>query len=127
MLFRSNVIKKRMCYRIGNGLNTWILEDPWIPNEPRFIPQAKSGISMDVHLMTDLIDGDTKQWHRGKLISLFEPLIVSKILNIQLPHIAQQDQVFWCLTPSGEFAVKSAYNAIIVSNSPNHPCMQEKD
>lgn len=78
---------------------------------------------MDVHLMAYLIDGDTKQWDRGKLISLFEPLIVSKILNIQLSHIAQQDQVFWCLTPSGEFTVKSAYNAIIVSNSPNHPYM----
>ena len=28
------VIKKGLCHRIGNGLNTWIWEDPWIPNEP---------------------------------------------------------------------------------------------
>ena len=32
------VIKKGLCHRIGNGLNTWIWEDPWIPNEPNLIP-----------------------------------------------------------------------------------------
>ena len=31
-------IKKGTCHRIGNGFNTWIWEDPWIPNEPDFIP-----------------------------------------------------------------------------------------
>ena len=37
------------------------------------------------------------------------------------------DQVFWCLTPSGEFSVKSAYNAIRGLNSPSHPHMLSKD
>ena len=80
------VIKKGMCHRIGNDYNTWIWEDPWIPNEPGFIPQAKSGAIDNVHLVVDLIDQDTRQWDRGKLSILFEPTTVNRILNIHLPY-----------------------------------------
>ena len=80
------VIKKGMCHRIGNDYNTWIWEDPWISNEPGFIPQAKSGAIDNVHLVVDLIDQDTRQWDRGKLSILFEPTTVNRILNIHLPY-----------------------------------------
>ena len=88
------VISKGLCHRIGNGLNTWIFEDPWVPNEPGFIPQARCGISIDVHLVANLIDQDTKQWDKGKHSILFEPPIVIKILNIHLSHQTMNDQVF---------------------------------
>ena len=76
------VISKGLCHRIGDGLNTWIFEDPWVPNEPRFIPQIRSGVSIAVHLVADLINQDTRQWDRGKLSILFDPPTVNKILNI---------------------------------------------
>ena len=50
------MIKKGLCNRIGNGLNTWIWEDPWIPNEPSLIPQARSGVTREAYLVVDLID-----------------------------------------------------------------------
>ena len=31
------VISKGLCHKIGNGLTTWIFENPWVPNELRFI------------------------------------------------------------------------------------------
>ena len=80
------VIKKGMCHRIGNRFNTWIWEDPWIPNEPGFISQARSGAIDNVHLVANLIDQDTRKWDRGKLSILFEPTTVNRILNIHLPH-----------------------------------------
>ena len=55
------VIKKGLCHRIGNGLNTWIWEDPWIPNEPRLIPQVRSGVTREAYLVADLIDQDSRQ------------------------------------------------------------------
>ena len=116
-----------MCHRIGNGFNTWIWEDPWIPNEPGFIPQARSGAIDNVHLVADLIDQDTRQWDRGKLSILFEPATVNRILNIHLPRQLLGDQVFWCLTSSGEFSVKSAYKTIRSSNTQTHPLLQAKD
>ena len=108
-----------MCHRIGNGFNTWIWEDPWIPNEPGFIPQARSGAIDNVHLVANLIDQDTRQWDRGKLSILFELATVNRILNIHLPHHLLRDQVFWYLTSSREFSVKSTYKAIRSSNSPS--------
>ena len=31
------VISKGLCHKIGNSLTTWIFENPWVPNELRFI------------------------------------------------------------------------------------------
>ena len=55
------VIKKGLCHRIGNGLDTWIWEDPWIPNEPRLIPQVRSEVTREAYLVADLIDQDSRQ------------------------------------------------------------------
>ena len=55
------VVKKGLCHRIGNELNTSIWEDPWIPNEPNLIPQVRSGATCEAHLVVDLIDQDSRQ------------------------------------------------------------------
>ena len=80
----SDVVKKGMCHKIGNVLNTWIQEDPWIPNETNLILQRRNGASLETHLVAELIDQDIGQWDRGKLHELFEPNIVTKILAIHL-------------------------------------------
>ena len=121
------VVKKGMCHKIGNGLNTWIWEDLWIPNETNLIPQRRNGASIEAHLVAELIDQDTRQWDRGKLHELFEPNTVNKILAIHFTQLSQQDQVFWFLNPAGEFTVRTAYNALRVLNYPPHPLLQSKD
>ena len=63
--------------------------------------------------MASLIDHDSRQWDRGKLFNLFNTETATKILKINLPHPQQNDQIFWCLSKSGSFLVKSAYMSII--------------
>ena len=121
------MIKKGLCHRIGNGLNTWIWEDPWIPNEPSLIPQVRSGATHEAYLVADLIDQDSRQWDRVLLSDLFEPATINRILSIHLSQQSVNDQVFWCLNPSGEFSMKSAYNAIRTPSFISHPVMQSKD
>ena len=121
------VIKKGLCHRIGNGLNTWIWEDPWIPNEPSLIPQARSGVTREAYLVADLIDQDSRQWDRGLLSDLFEPATINRILSIHLSQQSVNDQVFWCLNPSSEFSVKSAHNAFRTPSSISHPVLQGMD
>ena len=79
--------------------------------------------------MNGFNDRDTRQWDKGKLSILFEPSSVTNILNVHLPiHIhIQQDQIYWCLSHSGEFSVKSAYKAIRCSSHSRHTHMSSKD
>ena len=121
------MIKKGLCHSIGNGLNTWIWEDPRIPNEPNLIPQVRIGATCEAHLVVNLIGQDSRKWDRGLLSDLFEPTTVNKILSIHLSQQSINDQVFWCLNPSGEYSVKSAYNAIRTPTSTSHLVMQCKD
>ncbi|KAK7832800.1 putative ribonuclease h protein [Quercus suber] len=121
------VVKKGMCHKIGNGLNTWIWEDPWIPDETNLIPRRRNGATLEAQLVAEMIDQDTRQWDRGKLHELFEPNTVTKIMAIHINQLSQQDQPFWCLNPASEFTVKSAYNALRVSNYPHESVLQSKD
>ena len=84
-----DVVKKGMCHKIGNGLNTWIWEDPQIPNETNLILQRRNGASLEAHLVAELIDQDTRQRDRVKLHELFKPNTVTKILAIHLTQLSQ--------------------------------------
>nr|XP_023927580.1 uncharacterized protein LOC112038979 [Quercus suber] len=88
-----DVVKKGLCHKIGSGWNTWILEDPWVPEESDFTPKVKSGVVLTEHLVANLIDQEVDN-------------------GIGLSHRVSQDQIFWCLSPSGEYTVKSAYNIL---------------
>ena len=78
-------------------------------------------------MVVELIDQNTRQWDRGKLHKLFELDTVTKILAIHLTQLSQQDQVFWCLNPSSEYTVKTAYDALRVINYTPHPLLKSKD
>ena len=109
-----------LCHKIWNGWSTWILDDPWVLEKPDFTPKVKSGVVLSEHLVANLIDQDTRQWDRGKLAKLFVLELVNRILGIYLSYQVSQDQVFWSLSSSGEFSVKSAYNSLrSTSQSPN--------
>ena len=115
-----DVVKMGLCHKIWNGWSTWILDDPWVLEKPNFTPKVKSGVVLSEHLVANLIDQDTRQWDRGKLAKLFILELVNRILGIYLSYQVSQDQVFWSLSSSGEFSVKSAYNSLrSTSQSPN--------
>ena len=44
--------------------------DPWVLEEPNFTPKVKSGVVLSEHLVANLIDQDTCQWDRGKLVDM---------------------------------------------------------
>lgn len=97
------------------------------PQWNRFLSQVRSGVIDIAHLVANVIDQDTRQWDIGKLSNLFEPATVNMILNIHLSDQLLHDQVFWCLSSSREFSLKSAYKAINSSNTQTHPLLQAKD
>ena len=122
-----DVVKKGLCHKIRSVWNTWILDDPWVPEDSYFTPKVKSGVVPTEHLVANLINQDSCQWDRGKLVVLFILESVNRILGIHLSHQASQDQIFWCLSPSGEFTVKSAYNILRSVAQVPHQHLNSKD
>ena len=58
---------------------------------------------------------------------LYDQATMNNILNIHLTQQFQHDQVFWSLSANEEYLVKSAYAALRITNSTNHPNLQNKD
>ena len=71
-----DVVKKGFCHKIGSEWNTWILENPWVPEESDFTPKVKSGVVLTEYLVANLNDQDSLQWDRGKLAELFIPKLI---------------------------------------------------
>ena len=103
------------------------MDDSWVPEELDITPKVKSVFVPTEHLVANLIDQDSCQRDRGKLVELFIPKSVNRILGIHLSHQTSQDQIFWCLSQSREFTVKSAYNILRLVAQVPHQHRSSKD
>ena len=109
-LFSCNkLIKKGMCYKVGDGRSINIWDDPWVPKEPNFRTKLKTGVAPNNLLVVELIHHDSRQWDREKIFYLFETRSAIRILNIHILASSKRDTLCWGLSPSSEFTVKSAY------------------
>ena len=91
-LFSCNkLIKKGMCYKVGDGRSINIWDDPWVPKEPDFRPKLKVGVTPNNLLVAELIHHDLRQWDREKFFDLFETQSAIRILNIHIPASSKSD------------------------------------
>lgn len=109
ILSARELIMKGACKMIGNGHETNIWSDPWIPSLPLY------------RITTDLqrrdVEGPTKvnelieagEWKENELSSLFLPWEVRAIRNIPIPIRNMEDFWSWQHTKNGNFTVRSAY------------------
>ena len=86
-----------LCYKVGNGRNITIRDDPWIPDIEGFRPRPRGNSSTNFALVADLIDGKSKQWDHSKVLEAFDPQIVTKVLNIHISLQEKDDKICWAL------------------------------
>ncbi|KAJ4982235.1 hypothetical protein NE237_033072 [Protea cynaroides] len=67
---------------------------------------------MSIQWVSDLIDSSNKQWNQYLLKSIFSPMEVSVVLNIQLSLYPKEDKIIWGGTKNGIFSVHSAYHLL---------------
>jgi hypothetical protein len=102
--------KRGYVWRVGNGERIDIWQDPWIPSSPdRRITTPRGTILYSK--VSDLIDPVTEQWDNEILVSLFNPLDVSRILQIPLHNRGFEDFIAWNLSKNGRYTVRSGYHA----------------
>ena len=106
LLEGKKIIEKGLIWRIGNGLNVRIFEDPWLPGEhpfkvPREVPQ-----DLSVFLVSQL-KLTTGSWNEELLHAIFPLDIANRMKSITLTNAS--DQVIWKFNKGGNYSVASRY------------------
>jgi ribonuclease HI len=106
--FGLELLKEGMISRIGNGRNTHITRDHWIPGDVGFrITALKKNTRL--RWINQLIDRNSNTWNTPLLRELFFEHDVQAILGIELPLQNLEDRLAWQPERNGIFTVKSAY------------------
>ncbi|KAG7572209.1 Reverse transcriptase zinc-binding domain [Arabidopsis suecica] len=123
MLAAKAVLKSGIRRTIGSGFNTSIWADPWIPDSPARPPRGLSEERDPLIFVNTLIDFGTKQWKLDRLRELFPPEEITLILGIKPSLRVSSDGYSWSMTKSGNYTVKSGYEAARTISRPvcDHP------
>lgn len=80
----------------------------WLPNTPVFLSEPDAELKV-----CDLINQNTGQWDRGKILATFTPRTYAEILATPLNHLDSQDVQVWTESKDRNFSVKTAYQVAI--------------
>jgi hypothetical protein len=120
--FGLELLKEGIISRIGNGRNTQILRDQWLPRDVGLKVTALKKNSRR-RWVNQLIDSNTKRWNEPLLRELFYEHDIQTILSIDLPQQNHEDRVAWHYERNGVFTVKSAYRLAYSLKHQNRNCV----
>ncbi|KAK9755091.1 hypothetical protein RND81_01G002100 [Saponaria officinalis] len=107
------VLKKGIRKRVGNGLSTYVWQDPWIPGtQTRLVLSPRRNEREDM-LVTELRNADGQSWNMSKVRALFLPFEQVRISNMRIGAFQTEDSWCWDLEKDGEYSVKTAYRAVV--------------
>jgi hypothetical protein len=106
--FGLELLKMGIINRIGDGKDTQIMRDQWLPRASGLKITALKKNSRKRWVNQLIIEGD-RRWNEPLLRELFLDHDVNTILCIQLPAHSVSDRVAWHYETNGVFSVRSAY------------------
>ncbi|XP_042972967.1 uncharacterized protein LOC122304769 [Carya illinoinensis] len=104
------LIEKGSIWRIGNGKETKIWKDKWLPQPSCFMVQGHGLINDEEAMVAELINENTKQWDREKILRLLGPSNAAVIQKIHVSTSGARDRLVWLGTKDGGFTVRSGYH-----------------
>ncbi|WVZ50515.1 hypothetical protein U9M48_001761 [Paspalum notatum var. saurae] len=105
------LLKKGLIWRIGDGNDTHIWKDPWIPRGTTRRPSTPQGSSL-LTRVSDLIDPVSGRWDVQLVRDTFCLDDAEVILTIPINE-ASEDWPAWHFDVKGIFSVKSAYKRAV--------------
>lgn len=112
ILRQRETFKEAVAITRGNGQNTNLWEDIWIPNKI-----LKDYVNHDYDVTSTVADIMLEgKWNLELLRTLVPTEIVHEIMVMTIPINQEQDMLVWSPNPLGKFTIKSAYNFIIQKN-----------
>ncbi|GAV75575.1 LOW QUALITY PROTEIN: zf-RVT domain-containing protein, partial [Cephalotus follicularis] len=104
----KKVLKRGLIWRIGNGIQTEISNDRWIPDMEE-TPKPSPANVLDQGARVCLIDWDNRGWRRDLIGLCFDEAMVNSIFSIALSHRLCDDRMIWSKHGSREYTVKTGY------------------
>nr|XP_048317975.1 uncharacterized protein LOC125418473 [Ziziphus jujuba var. spinosa] len=109
ILRSRTVLAKGLCYRVGKGNNINIWEDPWVPNNPNFLPIPASAEVTREFGMVDSLKSRNGCWDLEKIHRLFDREAARNIAKIPISNSELEDKIIWSGANNGHFTIKSAF------------------
>ena len=109
----QEIIKKGLCWHVGNGRNIRVQEDNWVPNSSTHKVISPKGMFLLDSKVCDFIDVEKRCWDSDLLNQAFLPFEVEEIAEIPLSVRLPKDKQVWVETSNGFFTAKSAYRVAL--------------
>lgn len=112
MLQARDLAKPHILIRIGNGVDTHLWYDPWLPEGRRLIdipgirPRLMAHVPLNARVAS-IISED--QWNMPSFLQTWSN-------QLDPPNTALKDEYVWRGTTSGEFSISSAWNLMRASH-----------
>ncbi|GLU09838.1 hypothetical protein SLE2022_266770 [Rubroshorea leprosula] len=110
-IWHSIELLNQGCRRlIGNGRDTRIWDDPWLPGNTQFYVQSPHPVGCEIQFVCELIDEETNSWRRDLVLETFNAHEARLILAIPLSWMGREDSWMWNFTKHGCYSVRSGYH-----------------
>ncbi|XP_074314848.1 uncharacterized protein LOC141651019 [Silene latifolia] len=98
--------------RVGNGVDTRVWLDPWIPNtSSRCVVSPRGDNALEMRVAELMVVGESR-WDREKVEAVFLPFEVERIMSIRLSEHSREDSWCWDKAKDGEYLVKEGYRLL---------------
>ncbi|GLT31223.1 hypothetical protein SLA2020_059750 [Shorea laevis] len=117
--YSSNLLKHGCRRLIGDGRNTDIWNDPWLPGNEHFYVQSPRPEGCTLRYVSELIDEETVSWKGDLVLQTFNAHEAQLILAMPLGWMRREDNWLWHFTKHGSYTVRSGYHKAL-SMARNH-------
>lgn len=104
-------LEKGLIWRVGNGQQIRIWEDPWLPGGITRRPRTPRGMVL-LNKVSDLMDQITGGWDSQLIKDMFWEEDAALILFIPT-RLVHEDFAARHFDPKGKFSIKSAYHVLV--------------
>lgn len=107
-MWGKDLLRKGLCWRVGNGHNIRAHQDPWIPNLQAYISICKPVLNLNCKVDRYLLDNG--MWNEQVVRKTFSVFEAEAILDIPLNQRGCEDARYWIGSKYDKYSLKAGYH-----------------
>lgn len=107
IVWSRDIIRRGLCWRVGNGKSISVISDPWIPGIAGF--RSNHSAISNHSTKVDTLINTNGMWNESLIRFLFIPVEAESIMDITLNRRGCSDSRIWTGSTNGIYSVKASY------------------